>query len=132
MGVIHQQGGGGLYTKYIMHFNAQNAFPGLCEGRNVRLKKKIFFFKYFFWQTKMGVIHQWGGVLYTRHYSNLRFWLQMQNTLLYNPIGVINGTTTPFCDNLRFLTSCTNAGATSNHWKSLEPAIIGSVQILEK
>ncbi len=35
---------GGLYTKIcIMHFNAQNAVPGLYEGRNGRLQKNFFF-----------------------------------------------------------------------------------------
>ncbi len=52
----------GLYTKiFIMHFNAQNAFPGLYESRNGRLQKKFYFF-----------LAAKNGGLYIRHYGTRR------------------------------------------------------------
>ncbi len=38
-GVIHQRV---IHQNFIMHFNAQKSFPGLYEGRNGRLQKKLF------------------------------------------------------------------------------------------
>ncbi len=43
MGVIHQ-GGGVIQKKFIVHFYAQNAVPGLYEGRNGRSQKIFIFF----------------------------------------------------------------------------------------